>query len=151
MRDMWKRGAYGWSVVSADSSFLVCSTTTLRPEEDITGSSFELAAGWYVKDGVRGSLVSGQREIVECGADGRPVLEVWDAVDEHGRDLHAEGQAVTWFKWLGYDVFSWWLLTEWTFDGQTAWGELTDYYSFRQNYRFQKALREEKAKAMLPG
>ena len=89
-----------------------------------------------------GEFVSGEATIVERGPDGRPLREIVDAVDNHGRELHAEGQAISTLKFTGYnDFFNWWSLGRWEFDGQIAWGELQEVYPFRVSRRFRRSLR----------
>jgi hypothetical protein len=59
---------------------------------------------------------------------------VIDAVDEHGRELHAEGTVRNWLRWPGLfgDVMVFWCYESWTFDGHVdAPGEIQDYMTYR--------------------
>jgi hypothetical protein len=63
-----------------------------------------------------------------------------DLTDEHGRSLHAEGRAVNRLGvHLNPNLFTWNCLTEWTFEGITAWGEDHDNWSAPAARRFFRA------------
>jgi hypothetical protein len=143
--DRAPRAAWPWAIASEASSFQVAAVSDLPPETNpIAGTTERVMYGWYMKDGVLGHLVSGERRVVERSEDGRPIREVVDATDHLGRVLHAEGVCENWLKWPNYvDWFDWWSLCRWEFDGQSAWGEAHDYYSFRQSRRFQRSLRKQ--------
>lgn len=131
------RGAYPFCVADDQNHFHLYAMSMLPCDDDpITGTTEQIVSGWYVKDGVKGDLVSGTRRCIERAPDGRPLREVIDATDHLGRILHAEGELTTWFKFTLYsdwlDIFS---LTRWRFDGREVWGEAQDYLLFRQ---FQK-------------
>jgi hypothetical protein len=88
--------------------------------------------------GVLGELVSGERRILERGVDGRPLRVLIDATDEFGRKLLAEGRCRNWLKWPAYvDMFTWWSLAEWEFDGEKGWGEEAETLGFRLLRRLQ--------------
>jgi hypothetical protein len=131
------RGAYPFCVADDVNHFHLYAMSMLPCDDDpITGTTEQVVSGWYVKDGIKGDLVSGTRRCIERAPDGRPLREVIDATDNLGRTLHAKGELTTWFKFTLYsdwlDIFS---LTKWQFDGQEVWGEAQDYLLFRQ---FQK-------------
>ena len=134
---------YSWGVVDADHSFHAPSRSFLPIDQDpIIGTTETVTAGWYLRDGVTGELESGERR-VERGHDGRPVREIIDAVDSKGRDLHVEGRPVNLLKWTGYtETLDWVSLTRWDLDGETAWGEIHDYYDFRTHRRVHTRLSE---------
>ena len=136
------RGGYLWGIESDRDHFLVCAISDLPHEKDpIEGTTEPVVAGWYMKDGVKGNLVSGTRRCVERGPDGRPLREVVDAVDDLGRELHVEGGNRTWMKWTGYShLYIWWGLAEWNYNGRTALGEGIDYWTFAQNREFMRRL-----------
>jgi hypothetical protein len=141
--DTWHVSSYPWAIASENSAFLTWTTSRVPQDEDpVAGVTRKSIYGWYVKDGLRGEFVEGEANIVERGPDGRPLREIVDAVDNHGRHLHAEGQAISTLKFTGYnDFFNWWSLGRWEFDGQVAWGELQEVYPFRVSRRYQQALR----------
>jgi hypothetical protein len=137
------RQGYGWAIASETSSFQAMSVSDLPASEDtILGTTERIVGGWFVKDGVKANLVSGRRQVVERGADGRPLREALEATDELGRTLNATGTIKTLFKWTGYnDCLDYWTLTEWDYDGQRALGEDHEFFTFQLNRQFQKALR----------
>lgn len=132
---------YSWGVVNAEHSFHAPSRSFLPIEEDpIWGTTETVTAGWYMRNGLIGELSSGERR-VERGHDGRPAREIIDAVDSQGRELHAEGTPVNLLKWTGYtETLDWVSLTRWELDGETAWGEIHDYYDFRTQRALHKRL-----------
>jgi hypothetical protein len=140
--DGWPRTGWSFGIASEASSFMAISSCERRWDDDpIDGTTESIVAGWYVKDGVKGNLVSGARRVVKRGDDGRPVTETISATDDLGRELRAEGEAVSLLKWTGYnDCFVWYNLASWEFDGQRCWGELDEYYLFRQARRYQHQL-----------
>jgi hypothetical protein len=135
------RGGYPFAVASDDNHFQLYAMSDLPCDTDpIIGTTERVVSGWYVKDGIKGDLVSGTRRCLERGPDGRSLREVIDATDDLGRTLHAEGEPTTWFKlplytdWL--DICS---LTRWRFDGHEVWGEIQDFMLFRQYRRLVEA------------
>jgi hypothetical protein len=133
----------GYSWAAASHLFHAPSRSTLPIDEDpVIGTVESVPGGFYVRDGVRAEFRSGTRTITERAADGRPVREVIDTTDELGRTLHAKGTNVMIFKWTAHtDWFDWYGLTEWRFDGTTAWGETHDFYPFAVQRRLHRALR----------
>ena len=138
-----RRAAYSWAVLSESSSFCACAASLIPEMEDpIEGQVDPVVWGWYTKDGVVGNLVSGTRTITERGPDGRPLHEEFRAVDDLGRELRADGDAINWLKTPFLSTtFLWWTGARWTFDGQVAYGEMLDYYTYRQNRQYRRALR----------
>lgn len=99
--------------------------------------------GYVVRDGTWSRLASATREVVERDAGtGYPRRVVLDLVDELGRALHAEG---TCLNSLGFPInpnlFTVNCLTEWVFDGVTAYGEDHDNWSAASARRAFRALR----------
>ena len=87
--------------------------------------------GYVLRDGVWSKVASGAREVVERDGEGFPVLVTVDLVDEVGRELHAEGRLRNSIAFLiNPNLFTINGLTEWSFDGVTAWGEDHDNHSF---------------------
>lgn len=139
-----RRAAYEFGFASETSSFHANSVSDLPIDDDpILGTTERIVAGWYMRDGVLGSLVSGERRVLERSEeDGRPLRHVINALDDLGRTLHAEGTMASGLKWHGYNVlYTWWGLARWEFDGNVGWGEEDDYWVMRHNRRFMQALR----------
>jgi hypothetical protein len=94
--------------------------------------------GYLLRDGEWSALASGQRRVVNRDpATGFPVrVQIW-GVDELGRSLHAEGRCINRFAFFfnpnGFTINC---LTEWTFDGITAWGEDHDNWSVAAGRQF---------------
>lgn len=137
------RLGYEWAVASEESSFFAPSTAVLPGDQDpVLGTTEQVTAGWYMKDGVKADLVSGERRVVDRGDDGHCRQVVIDATDSLGRSLHTEGQRVNLLRWTGYnDWIDHFGLAEWQFDGLSAWGEMQEYFRFRLNRRLQQMVR----------
>jgi hypothetical protein len=77
---------------------------------------------------VYGNLSEGVVRVDERGPDGRPLSVVTEATDNLGRRLSAYGRMRNHLHWRGYPWLSmWWAQTEWSFDGQQAFGEQQDF------------------------
>ena len=138
MRHDMPRQGYEWAVASENSSFLTHAINSIPADrDDLAGTVEDQLRGWLVRDGVRSDITEGKRTVVERAPDGRPVQIVIEGVDGLGRTLHAEGTCV---NALRYPCHNFWLdnwcLTEWSFDGQTAWGECQDFVQLQQNRRY---------------
>lgn len=138
------RLSHNWAIASPQHNFLVASSAVLPVEEDpVLGTIDRIwsGSGWITRDGVKSTVVEGTRKVVERGTDGRPLLEVVEAVDELGRKLYAEGRPQNLLKITVYGVwFDWHSLTQWRFDGVTAYGETQDYHTFPHYRNLQKTL-----------
>ena len=84
-----------------------------------------------LRDGDWARLARAPREVVQRdAATGSRCASCVDGVDELGRALHAEGAASTSSRLhLNPNLFTVNCLTEWTFDGITAYGEDHDNWS----------------------
>jgi hypothetical protein len=101
--------------------------------------------GYVLRDGEWAKVKSGTREVVERDEHGFPVLVVLDLVDEQGRELRAEGRLHNSIAFLiNPNLFTINGLTEWTFDGVTAWGEDHDNHSFPDARRLFREARGQK-------
>lgn len=136
------RLAYDWAVASERSSFFAPSAAGLPSDQDpVIGTVENVTAGWYMKDGVRAALVSGERRVVERGDDGHSQRVVIDATDALGRRLQAAGRRINLLRWTGYnDWIDHFGLAEWEYDGEAAWGEIQEYFQFRLNRRLHRTL-----------
>jgi hypothetical protein len=137
----------GWPYVfaSSDSAWhLYDPQTALSFDEDpIDGTTETVTTGFYIRDGIKARVLGGTRR-AERGRDGRVLTQVIDAVDELGRELHAEGQSLNWLKWpINSDILNWWSLVRWQYDGQTVYGNDQDFMSFRHYRRYWRRLLAE--------
>ena len=87
--------------------------------------------GYLLRDGEWSKLASGRREVVERDGDtGYPLAVHIDGVDELGRTLSADGRCLNRLGlFLNPNLFTVNSLTEWSFDGVTAFGEDHDNWS----------------------
>jgi hypothetical protein len=128
------RGAYLFAMAADDHAFQAFAINPTPWQEDpIYGTTENVVSGFYVKDGVEGRLVSGTRQVLERGDDGRPQRELLLATDEHGRELHARGEMVTPLRWTCWgDIFNFWAYMQWSIDGaDPAPGEVQDWFMSR--------------------
>ena len=131
------RGFFPWAIASEKSAFHVFGPSTADPRTDDGMGPDRIASGWYLKDGVCGSLVSGERTMLERGADGRPLRVRIDATDDLGRTFEAVGHTTNMLVWPGYSyLYMWWAQVEWQFDGQTCYGEEQDWWPNQQARKF---------------
>jgi hypothetical protein len=99
--------------------------------------------GYVVRDGEWSKLASARREVVERDPDtGFPRRVHLDITDELGRELHAEGTCLNQIALpLNPNLFTINCLTEWRFDGLTAFGEDHDNWSAASIRRFARSRR----------
>ena len=94
------------------------------------GSGCTNLHGYLLRDGTWSKLATATRVVTERDADGYPRTVTIDGADELGRELHAVGTTRNRFSFfINPNLFSRNCLTEWTFDGVTAWGEDHDNWS----------------------
>jgi hypothetical protein len=146
------RGGYCFARGSADNAFNLFAVNQQPWEEDpFEDTTEQVVSGFYIKDGIEGALVSGERRCVERGSDGRPLRETIEAKDHLGRTLQADGEVVCMVKWpaLYGDYMVFWCYEAWSFDGHTdAPGELQDYIMCRHYSRWMRSKRGAAAVAM---
>jgi hypothetical protein len=116
-------GGYSYATASERDAF---HTITMN-----LGSGCVSIHGYLLRDGVRAKLASATREVVERDAGTAFPRRVHiDGVDELGRELHAEGRCINQIALhLNPNLFTVNCLTEWSFDGITAFGEDHDNWS----------------------
>jgi hypothetical protein len=117
------RGGYSYATASERDAF---HTITMD-----FGSGCVSIHGYLLRDGTWSKLASGRREVLERdAATGYPTAVQVEGTDELGRELHAEGRCLNRLGlFLNPNLFTVNCLTEWTFDGVTAFGEDHDNWS----------------------
>lgn len=117
------RGGYSYATASERDAFHAITMDF--------GTGCIAIHGYVLRDGEWSKVKSGAREVVERDGEGFPVRVELDLVDELGRELHAEGRLRNSIAFMiNPNLFTINGLTEWTFDGVTAWGEDHDNHSF---------------------
>lgn len=116
-----RSGDYFWAIASPDSHWHAITGTGEDGVERVLN-------GYLQRDGVCGELVSGERRVLARNGDA-PARVRLDAVDEHGRELHAEGEVQTTLRWTGWPGrLAYWTLTRWHWDGEQGWGENQEFF-----------------------
>ena len=106
------------------------------------GSGALAIHGYLLRDGDWSKLASGTREVLERDEHGAPLHVVLEGEDEQGRRVHAEGRTHNALSFLiNPNLFTFNCLTEWTFDGVTAWGEDHDNHSMVSARRLLREVR----------
>jgi hypothetical protein len=118
-----KRGGYSYATASPRDAF---HTITMD-----FGAGLNSIHGYLLREGDWAKLASATREVIERAQDtGFPLRVRIDGVDELGRELHAEGRCLNQLAFpINPNLFTVNCLTEWTFDGVTAFGEDHDNWS----------------------
>jgi hypothetical protein len=116
-------GGYSYATASADHAFHAITMDF--------GAGALAIHGYVMRDGERSMVASGTRRVV--ARDPRtayPLRVALDLVDESGRELHAQGECRNGLGlFLNPNLYTVNCLTEWTFDGITAFGEDHDNWS----------------------
>lgn len=135
-------GGYDYATASPDDGFHMITWDR--------GSGCEALHGHYMRHGQWAELREGRRTVLERDpGTGCPTRVEVTGVDELGRDLHAVGVMHNRIGVpLNPNMLTWNCLTEWTFDGITAWGEDHDNWSARGARAF---FREQLGYRRLPG
>ena len=96
--------------------------------------------GYVIRDGEWSKLKSATREVLQRDADtGFPRKVALDITDEAGRELHAEGTTLNQLAFpINPNLFTINCLTEWSFDGITAFGEDHDNWAAASIRRFMR-------------
>ena len=122
------RGTFTWGIVDQQNGFFpyVVAKEPV-PTDPIFDTVDVVKGGWYLKDGEIATLVEGERTTLERDDDGRPWKELVVAKDSLGREFRAEGEIKNHLFFQGFpDYWWWWCLTDWTVNGEQAWGETQD-------------------------
>ncbi|MFE3198384.1 DUF7065 domain-containing protein [Embleya sp. NPDC055664] len=139
MQSPARRGGYSYATASEHDAF-----------HSITmdfGQGCVSIHGYLLRDGTWAKLARGCREVVERDdATGWATRVVLTGVDTLGRELRAEGRL---YNRLGFflnpNLFTVNGLTEWTFDGVTAWGEDHENFSAAEIRRHSRDWRARRA------
>ena len=95
--------------------------------------------GYVIRDGEWSKLKTASREVAERDDIGFPKRVALDITDEAGRSLHAEGRCLNQLAFpINPNLFTINCLTEWTFDGITAFGEDHDNWAAASIRRFMR-------------
>jgi hypothetical protein len=108
---------YSFSAASPTEAWLVYSSPGV--DIDPVNCGFLLRAGEY------GHILAGERRVQFDRVTGWPTRMEIEGVDEFGRRLHINGDAVS-RHWKGHGGDS---LFHWTWDGLEGWGEDQSYFS----------------------
>jgi len=123
-------GGYSYATASERDAFHLITM-------NYAGDGCRSIHGYLMRDGEWSKIASGTREVVERDARAQPTRVVIDAVDELGRELHAEGRGLNAATiMLNPNLMTVNCLFEWTFDGITAYGEDHDNWSVPAGRRF---------------
>jgi hypothetical protein len=103
--------------------------------------------GYLLRDGTWSKVTSGTRRVLERHPrTSYPSAVALDLTDESGRELHAEGRCLNGLGlFLNPNLYTVNCLTEWTFDGITAFGEDHDNWSATGIRDFLRSRRAEPA------
>lgn len=85
----------------------------------------DVVCGFWLRDGDYAHVLTGSRSLTVDPTTGWPVHLAIEAVDDRGRHLAVEGEAVS-RHWKGHGGDS---LVRWHWDGVTGWGEDQSYFS----------------------
>ncbi|HVW34623.1 MAG TPA: hypothetical protein VHL53_18975, partial [Acidimicrobiia bacterium] len=97
----------------------------------------KIVGGWWLRDGVVGTITGGESFVFERRADGAPLADRVTALDDLGRRLVAEGRGTNLITWPGYpNLHAWFTHFEWTFDGLAAPGEEQEWIPLPHRRRF---------------
>jgi hypothetical protein len=116
-------GGYSYATLSAQDAFHAITMDF--------GSGSIAIHGYIIRDGVQSKVASGRRRVVSRHPiTAYPTRVALDLVDELGRTLQAEGACRNGLGlFLNPNLYTVNCLTEWTFDGGTAFGEDHDNWS----------------------
>jgi hypothetical protein len=125
-----ERGGYSYATASDRDAFHAITMDF--------GTGAVIIHGYLMRNGEWAKLVSGQREVLDRhSGTGCPTRVRLTGVDDQGRTLTAEG---TTLNRLGFPInpnlWTWNCLTQWEFDGVTAYGEDHDNWSMPAQRRF---------------
>ena len=123
-------GGYSYATASGSDSFHAITMDF--------GEGCVAIHGSVVRDGVWSKVQSGSRRVTKRHErTGHPDRVELDLIDELGRQVHAEGQCLNGLGFfLNPNLYTVNCLTEWAFEGVTAFGEDHDNWSATGIRRF---------------
>lgn len=127
-------GGYTWSTASEKSAWHFMAVDTNQDHDT------KIVGGYYQRDGIISSLVSGVRRIVRRRGPMPTVIEI-EAKDALGRDLQAVGRLTIPALFHYYsDQVQWFSQFAWDYDGHVgAVGEDQEYYPVAAMREWQRA------------
>ena len=133
-----QRGRFFWAVASENDAFVLWASAAQSYDRDpVVGVPERIVAGWYLRDGVVGTIVEGESFISERRDDGAPLADRVRATDDLGRELTAVGRAANMIIWPCYPaIYAFFTHFEWEFDGLSASGEEQEWIPINQRRRF---------------
>jgi hypothetical protein len=126
-----RSGDYLWAIASPDDHWhaITMESRTHGFEKGFEKGFDKVIGGYLFADGRLGELVKGERR-VDARREGAPARVVVEAVAEHGRTLHAEGEVRNVLRWLGWPGrLTYWTLTDWRWNGIRGWGENQEFHA----------------------
>ena len=121
-----RSGDYLWAIASPQSHWHAITGAGDTPGVELVRN------GYLYRDGRVGDLVSGERVVLARRGDLPHVIRL-DALDEHGRELHAVGEVRSALRWMGWPGrLAYWTLTRWRWDGQEGYGENQEFFPLAQ-------------------
>jgi len=112
---------YEYGTADPDNGFLAVS---ISRSPDV----YEITTGYLMRDGLWAHVSEGRRQ-VQRDDRGRPRAVHIEATDDLGRTLVANGDAVNCQIFCAYpSMFDMNCLVDWSWDGQTGWGEIQDVW-----------------------
>ncbi len=131
-RSQFGRGMHGTPAMAGGYSYATASERDAfhAITMDFGGGSMAIH-GYLIRDGEWSKVASGSRTVLERdGSTSHPTAIALDLVDDAGRTLHAEGRCLNGLGlFLNPNLYTVNCLTEWSFDGITAFGEDHDNWS----------------------
>lgn len=143
-RSQFGLGIHGTEATSGSYSYATASEGEGFHAVTMDFDSASLAIhGSVVRDGVWSKLVAGSREVTRRHErSGHPAEVTLDITDELGRHLHAEGRCLNGLGFfLNPNLYTVNCLTQWSFDGLSAYGEDHDNWSAAGIRRFLRSRR----------
>ncbi|BDB40176.1 MULTISPECIES: hypothetical protein [Mycobacterium] len=131
-----KTGGYSYATASAEEAFLAITL-------DFGDGSAIVIHGYLIRGGQKANLVGGRRSVDERDpSTGAPTKVSVEAVDELGRTLAASGTPLNRLGFLvNPNLWTWNCLTEWNWNGISAFGEDHDNWSVAGQREFSRQLR----------
>lgn len=152
-RSQFGRGIHGTDSVSGGYSYATASEDlAFHAITMVFGTDSIAIHGYLLRDGTWSKLASGARQVLGRDATtGYPTAVAIHVVDELGRTLEATGRTLNGLGlFLNPNLYSVNCLTEWTFDGVSAYGEDHDNWSADGIRTFLRSLRSDPPRSAIP-